>query len=69
MLVIRVSILEILGAYGQLWRSLGYRGAKNGPPKTVKNHQNGSKKEQIENESKMSSFFVCWLSLQVNWRF
>ena len=38
MLVMGMGILDILVAYEQLWRSLGYRGGPKTPPKMLKNN-------------------------------
>jgi len=48
-MVIHVSTLDILGAYGLLGRSLGYWGSPKMAPKNHKKHQKESKKVEIEN--------------------
>ena len=58
MLVMGMGILDILVAYEQLWRSLGYRGGPKTPPKTLKNIKKGYKKVYIEKLTQNDPFFL-----------
>ena len=62
MLVMGMGILDILVAYEQLWRSLGYRGGPKTPPKTLKNIKKGFKKVYIEKLTQNDPFF-CMLAI------
>ena len=58
MLVIPAYQHDVLGLYGQLWRSLGYRGGPKTPPKTLKNNLKGYKKVYIEKLTQNDPFFL-----------
>ena len=62
MLVMGMGILDILVAYEQLWRSLGYRRGPKTPPKTLKNIKKGYKKVYIEKLTQNDPFF-CMLAI------